>query len=77
MFKGYTRSISCDFLLCKTDKIYNLIVCLCCCTDDAKRLAIKEENVDPEYENCGGAHEDAKQSTSYCNIPHTKDTGEQ
>ncbi|XP_062318077.1 G/T mismatch-specific thymine DNA glycosylase isoform X1 [Osmerus eperlanus] len=42
--------------------------------DDAKRLAIKEENVDPEYENCGGAHEDAKQSTSYCNIPHTKDT---
>lgn len=43
--------------------------------EDAKRMAIKEEQVDPEYENCGGAPEVAKQSTSYCNIPSTKDTG--
>ncbi|CDQ60355.1 unnamed protein product [Oncorhynchus mykiss] len=46
-----------------------------CATEDAKRMAIKEEQVDPEYENCGGASQDAKQSTSYCNISSTKETG--
>ncbi|XP_071767187.1 G/T mismatch-specific thymine DNA glycosylase isoform X1 [Centroberyx gerrardi] len=42
--------------------------------EDAKRIAIKEEQVDPEYESCGGAHEDARQSSSYCSIPATKET---
>ncbi|CAB1323549.1 unnamed protein product [Coregonus sp. 'balchen'] len=42
--------------------------------EDAKRMAIKEEQVDPEYENCGGARQDASQSTSYCNISSTKET---
>ncbi|KAM3869689.1 G/T mismatch-specific thymine DNA glycosylase-like [Diretmus argenteus] len=43
--------------------------------EDAKRIAIKEEQVDPEYESCGGLHEDARQSSSYCSIPTTKETG--
>ncbi|KAM4619398.1 G/T mismatch-specific thymine DNA glycosylase-like [Polymixia lowei] len=42
--------------------------------EDAKRIAIKEEQMDPEYENCGRAHEEARQSTSYCSIPTTKET---
>lgn len=35
--------------------------------EDAKRIAIKEEQVDPEYESYGGLHDDATQSstTSY------------
>ncbi|XP_041794999.1 G/T mismatch-specific thymine DNA glycosylase isoform X2 [Chelmon rostratus] len=35
--------------------------------EDAKRLAIKEEQVDPEYESCSGLHDNARQSsnTSY------------
>ncbi|CAB1331728.1 unnamed protein product [Coregonus sp. 'balchen'] len=40
--------------------------------EDAKRMAIKEEQVDPEYETCG---QEARQSTSYCNISSTKETG--
>ncbi|KAL0967948.1 hypothetical protein UPYG_G00260230 [Umbra pygmaea] len=42
--------------------------------EDAKRMAIKEEQVDLEYENCGGTREEARQSTSYCNISSTKET---
>lgn len=39
-------------------------------------MAIKEEQVDPEYETCDGEREEARQSTSYCNISSTKETGE-
>uniref|UniRef100_A0A672J0H0 G/T mismatch-specific thymine DNA glycosylase n=1 Tax=Salarias fasciatus TaxID=181472 RepID=A0A672J0H0_SALFA len=31
--------------------------------EDAKRLAIKEEKMDPEYESCSGMHADTRQST--------------
>lgn len=31
--------------------------------EDAKRMAIKEEQVDPEYESCSGLHDDARQSS--------------
>nr|XP_046207580.1 G/T mismatch-specific thymine DNA glycosylase-like [Oncorhynchus gorbuscha] len=42
--------------------------------EDAKRMAIKEEQVDPAYETCDGEREEARQSTSYCNISSTKET---
>lgn len=32
--------------------------------EDAKRMAIKEEQVDPEYESCSGLHDDARQSSN-------------
>ncbi|XP_034541580.1 G/T mismatch-specific thymine DNA glycosylase isoform X2 [Notolabrus celidotus] len=32
--------------------------------EDAKRMAIKEEQVDPEYESCGQLHNDASQSSN-------------
>nr|XP_020481194.1 G/T mismatch-specific thymine DNA glycosylase-like isoform X2 [Monopterus albus] len=35
--------------------------------EDAKRIAIKEEQVDPEYESCGGLHNDARQSSNFSN----------
>ncbi|XP_031151078.2 G/T mismatch-specific thymine DNA glycosylase isoform X3 [Sander lucioperca] len=35
--------------------------------EDAKRMAIKEEQVDPEYESCSGLHGDAKQSSNSSN----------
>ncbi|XP_012717979.2 G/T mismatch-specific thymine DNA glycosylase isoform X1 [Fundulus heteroclitus] len=31
--------------------------------EDAKRIAIKEEQVDPEYESCSGLHDGARQSS--------------
>ncbi|XP_072242452.1 G/T mismatch-specific thymine DNA glycosylase isoform X2 [Leuresthes tenuis] len=31
--------------------------------EDAKRIAIKEEQVDPEYESCGGLRDEVKQSS--------------
>ncbi|XP_076589859.1 G/T mismatch-specific thymine DNA glycosylase-like isoform X1 [Chaetodon auriga] len=35
--------------------------------EDAKRLAIKEEQVDPEYESCSGLHDNARQSSNTFN----------
>ncbi|KAM9854829.1 uncharacterized protein ACBR49_003370 [Aulostomus maculatus] len=35
--------------------------------EDAKRIAIKEEQVDPEYESCIGLHEDVRQSCNSSN----------
>ncbi|XP_041650803.1 G/T mismatch-specific thymine DNA glycosylase [Cheilinus undulatus] len=35
--------------------------------EDAKRMAIKEEQVDPEYESCGQPHDDTSQSSSSYN----------
>ncbi|XP_028441608.1 G/T mismatch-specific thymine DNA glycosylase isoform X6 [Perca flavescens] len=35
--------------------------------EDAKRMAIKEEQVDPEYESCSGLHGDVKQSSNSSN----------
>ncbi|XP_042352738.1 G/T mismatch-specific thymine DNA glycosylase-like isoform X2 [Plectropomus leopardus] len=35
--------------------------------EDAKRMAIKEEQVDPEYESCSGLHDDARQSSNFSN----------
>ncbi|XP_029952887.1 G/T mismatch-specific thymine DNA glycosylase isoform X2 [Salarias fasciatus] len=32
--------------------------------EDAKRLAIKEEKMDPEYESCSGMHADTRQSSN-------------
>ncbi|KAM9376635.1 G/T mismatch-specific thymine DNA glycosylase isoform 2-T2 [Pholidichthys leucotaenia] len=32
--------------------------------EDAKRLAIKEEQVDPEYESCSGPHDNTRQSSN-------------
>ncbi|XP_032378527.1 G/T mismatch-specific thymine DNA glycosylase isoform X6 [Etheostoma spectabile] len=32
--------------------------------EDAKRMAIKEEQLDPEYESCSGLHGDAKQNSN-------------
>ncbi|XP_008292365.1 G/T mismatch-specific thymine DNA glycosylase isoform X1 [Stegastes partitus] len=35
--------------------------------EDAKRLAIKEEQVDPEYESCSGPHDNMRQSSNFSN----------
>ncbi|XP_069551527.1 G/T mismatch-specific thymine DNA glycosylase isoform X1 [Brachyistius frenatus] len=35
--------------------------------EDAKRMAIKEEQVDPEYESCSGLHDNTKQSSNSSN----------
>lgn len=35
--------------------------------EDAKRMAIKEEQVDPEYESCSGLHNDTRQSSNSSN----------
>ncbi|KAM7397133.1 hypothetical protein PAMP_020130 [Pampus punctatissimus] len=35
--------------------------------EDAKRMAIKEEQVDPEYESCSGLHENMRQSSNFSN----------
>ncbi|XP_030587317.1 G/T mismatch-specific thymine DNA glycosylase-like isoform X2 [Archocentrus centrarchus] len=35
--------------------------------EDAKRIAIKEEQLDPEYESCSGVHEATRHSTSSSN----------
>ncbi|KAM7415099.1 hypothetical protein PAMA_019769 [Pampus argenteus] len=35
--------------------------------EDAKRMAIKEEQVDPEYESCSGLHENMRQSSNSSN----------
>ncbi|KAK2842640.1 hypothetical protein Q5P01_012840 [Channa striata] len=35
--------------------------------EDAKRIAIKEEQVDPDYESCGGLHDNARQSSNFSN----------
>ncbi|XP_056243870.1 G/T mismatch-specific thymine DNA glycosylase isoform X1 [Seriola aureovittata] len=35
--------------------------------EDAKRIAIKEEQVDPEYESCSGLHHNARQSSNITN----------
>ncbi|XP_070686879.1 G/T mismatch-specific thymine DNA glycosylase [Pempheris klunzingeri] len=35
--------------------------------EDAKRMAIKEEQVDPEYESCSGLHGDVRQSSNSSN----------
>ncbi|KAG7281863.1 hypothetical protein CRUP_031112 [Coryphaenoides rupestris] len=44
--------------------------------EDAKRISIKEEQVDPEYENCDrGGREDARQGTSHCSISRDKKEG--
>ncbi|CAL8263174.1 unnamed protein product [Merluccius merluccius] len=40
--------------------------------EDAKRLSIKEEQVDPEYENCDRGREEVRQGTSHCK-PDSKD----
>uniref|UniRef100_A0A8C3ANZ7 G/T mismatch-specific thymine DNA glycosylase n=1 Tax=Cyclopterus lumpus TaxID=8103 RepID=A0A8C3ANZ7_CYCLU len=46
-----------------TSNLTPFFICLCLCpAEDAKRMAIKEEQVDPEYESCGGLHGDATQS---------------
>lgn len=34
-----------------------------CAAEDAKRMAIKEEQVDPEYESCSGLHDGVRQSS--------------
>lgn len=41
--------------------------------EDAKRMSIKEEQEDPEYESCGGLHVDGRQSSSSCRIPDMKE----
>ncbi|XP_056137481.1 G/T mismatch-specific thymine DNA glycosylase-like isoform X2 [Lampris incognitus] len=43
--------------------------------EDAKRILIKEEQMDPEYENCGRAHTESTQSTSYCTMTTNTETG--
>ncbi|XP_061750497.1 G/T mismatch-specific thymine DNA glycosylase-like isoform X3 [Nerophis ophidion] len=35
--------------------------------EDAKRIAIKEEQMDPEYESCSGGHENVRQSDNFYN----------
>ncbi|XP_028286962.1 G/T mismatch-specific thymine DNA glycosylase isoform X2 [Parambassis ranga] len=35
--------------------------------EDAKRMAIKEEQVDPEYESCSGLQDDRRQSSNFSN----------
>lgn len=35
--------------------------------EDAKRMAIKEEQVDPEYESCSGLHDNTRQSSNVTN----------
>ncbi|XP_026222358.1 G/T mismatch-specific thymine DNA glycosylase isoform X2 [Anabas testudineus] len=35
--------------------------------EDAKRIAIKEEQLDPEYESCSGLHGDMRQSSGFSN----------
>lgn len=35
--------------------------------EDAKRIAIKEEQLDPEYESCSGLHEETRHSTNSSN----------
>ncbi|XP_076027584.1 G/T mismatch-specific thymine DNA glycosylase isoform X2 [Genypterus blacodes] len=37
--------------------------------EDAKRIAIKEEQEDPEYESCGGLRVSVSQSSSSCTFP--------
>lgn len=38
-----------------------------CSTEDAKRIAIKEEQVDPEYESCSGLNDNPRQSSNVTN----------
>ncbi|CAL8292232.1 unnamed protein product [Boreogadus saida] len=40
--------------------------------EDAKRISIKEEQVDPEYENCDRGREEARQGPSHCSISNAK-----
>ena len=44
-------------------------------TEDAKRMSIKEEQVDPEYENCDRGREEARQGPSHCSISNAKKEG--